>query len=113
MQTFCPHPDPVVCARVLDNKRLNKQRFEGLQILRTLADPHGRTGWVHHPAVCMWRGFTNYLVIYLREICNECNRRGIADNTSVRNQVISYYDPGQTNRPPWFWGFPPFHVSHQ
>jgi hypothetical protein len=37
MQTFLPYPDFRESARVLDNKRLGKQRVECLQILQTLA----------------------------------------------------------------------------
>jgi Pyrimidine dimer DNA glycosylase len=39
MQTFLPYPDFVACARVLDSRRLGKQRVEALQILRALLVP--------------------------------------------------------------------------
>jgi len=37
MQTFLPYPDFVQTSKVLDNKRLGKQRVEALQILQVLA----------------------------------------------------------------------------
>ena len=69
MQTFLPHINYLKVARVLDNKRLNKQILEGYQILNTLS---GRsTGWIHHPAVKMWRGAENELWMYVRSMITE------------------------------------------
>lgn len=51
MQTFLPFPSFIESARVLDNKRLCKQRVECLQILKALHDPS--YGWQNHPAVCV------------------------------------------------------------
>lgn len=39
MQTFLPYKDFAECARVLDDKRLGKQRVECLQILNALRPP--------------------------------------------------------------------------
>ena len=36
MQTFLPHPDFAATARVLDKRRLGKQRVEAIQVLRGL-----------------------------------------------------------------------------
>jgi len=47
MQTFLPYPDVEASARVLDTKRLGKQRVECLQVLRGLTIP--TYGWCHHP----------------------------------------------------------------
>lgn len=76
MQTFLPYVyDFKQTARVLDNKRLNKQLLEGRQIYAALT---GRSsGWVNHPATRMWAGHENMLVEYLKAIKNECDRRGI------------------------------------
>jgi hypothetical protein len=54
MQTFLPSLDFTACARVLDSRRLGKQRVETLQIVRALLVPE--YGWRHHPAVLMWKG---------------------------------------------------------
>lgn len=44
MQTFLPYPSAERSARVLDTKRLGKQRVECLQILATLCDMHKSSG---------------------------------------------------------------------
>lgn len=60
MQTFLPYSSFSKSASVLDNKRLGKQRVECLQILKALSDP--AYGWQNHPAVKMWKGYTDRLV---------------------------------------------------
>ena len=49
MQSFLPIADFTETARILDPRRLGKQRVEALQILRGLIVPG--YGWRHHPAV--------------------------------------------------------------
>ena len=63
MQTFLPDPDFERTARILDDRRLGKQRVEVLQILNAMHRTSG--GWVNHPATRMWRGFEPALVAYL------------------------------------------------
>lgn len=62
MQTFLPYPDFEASARVLDARRLGKQRVEALQILNALTVPGH--GWRNHPAVLMWKGYEEALVRY-------------------------------------------------
>lgn len=84
MQTFLPiaTTNYSEIAKVLDNRRLNKQALEGWQILMTLVelDPQGNhrkpKGWVNHPAVKMWRGHELALFKYVVEMVNEWKRRG-------------------------------------
>lgn len=84
MQTFVPTDSSnyTEMAKVLDNKRLNKQALEGWQILMTLLelDPEGnpRTpkGWVNHPAVKMWRGHEVSLFNYVSAMVDEWIARG-------------------------------------
>jgi hypothetical protein len=78
MQTFLPYPDFAACARVLDTRRLGKQRVETLQIVRALALPN--YGWRNHPAVLMWRGYEEALGRYGIEVCRAWRTRGFADN---------------------------------
>jgi Pyrimidine dimer DNA glycosylase len=77
MQTFLPCPNFVACARVLDSRRLGKQRVEALQIVRALLVPE--YGWRHHPAVLMWKGHPEALGRYGLDICREWRGRGFAD----------------------------------
>jgi hypothetical protein len=83
MQTFVPVTSSFEdIAKVLDNKRLNKQALEGWQILMTLLelDPQGNhrvpKGWVNHPAVKMWRGHEMALYRYIDVMVTEWKRRG-------------------------------------
>lgn len=84
MQTFYPIPslDYSEQAKVLDNKRLNKQALEGWQILMVLLEmnPHGEyrspRGWRNHPAVKLWRGHEVALFEYIVAMCEEWRNRG-------------------------------------
>lgn len=84
MQTFYPlnTTDFRKIARVLDNKRLNKQALEGWQIMMTLLelDPAGNhrpaKGWKNHPAVKMWEGHEYGLNLYVQAMVTEWKRRG-------------------------------------
>jgi Pyrimidine dimer DNA glycosylase len=77
MQTFLPYPDFTASARVLDTRRLGKQRVEALQVVRALLRPD--YGWRNHPAVLMWRGYEEALGRYGIEICRAWRARGFAD----------------------------------
>lgn len=82
MQTFLPFPDFRRTARVLDTRRLGKQRVEVLQILRALHVPG--YGWRHHPVVRMWRGHEEALAAYGQAICDEWCGRGHADTCAAK-----------------------------
>jgi len=91
MQTFLPptsNADDI--AKVLDNKRLNKQALEGWQILMTLLelDPDGNhrvpKGWVNHPAVKMWRGHEMALFMYINAMVNEWLNRGFKSTIGTK-----------------------------
>lgn len=115
MQTFVPLTSSYTdIAKVLDNKRLNKQALEGWQILMTLLelDPQGnhRTpkGWVNHPAVKMWRGYEMALYLYIQEMVAEWKNRGynstIGDKaraTMLRAIELGLIDSKNYNNPTW------------
>lgn len=99
MQTFLPFSDFDKCARVLDCRRLGKQRLESVQILGTLS---GKSkGWIHHPAVKMWKGYERCLIDYNLAICEEWIKRGYRD--SMTEKTLSYLDvfEGKGVEPPW------------
>jgi hypothetical protein len=114
MQTFVPLTDSFEhIAKVLDNKRLNKQALEGWQILMTLLelDPQGEhripKGWVNHPAVKMWRGHEMALYRYIDVMVIEWKRRGYkstigdkAKATIMRAFELGLLDDVSTN-PNW------------
>ena len=88
MQTFLPFADFGASARVLDTRRLGKQRVEALQVLRAITRPD--YGWRHHPAVKMWRGFEEALGAYAMAICEEWCRRGHSDTCElkIRDRIV-------------------------
>lgn len=118
MQTFLPFADFEQSARVLDYRRLGKQRVEAYQLYRALT---GVTkGWVNHPAGKMWRGHEGALCAYGYIICTEWVRRGYKDTMRpfFRDQVLGRAFssvPGATltlDSPPWV-GDPAFHAAHR
>ncbi len=84
MQTFLPYPDIFRCAKVLDYKRLGKQRVEAWQIYQVIQKtpngPNKKVAWSNHPAVNMWRGYEDFLLRYGAAMCLEWKNRGYKDN---------------------------------
>lgn len=123
MQTFVPLTSSFeAIAKVLDNKRLNKQALEGWQILMNLLelDPQGNhrisKGWSNHPAVRMWRGHEYALYRYIIAMVDEWKQRGykstIGDKaraTIMRAIELGIVD-GHTENPSWLSSFDQFSV---
>ena len=103
MQTFLPLPSYRKSASVLDNRRLGKQRVEAIQIARVLTGLS--TGWQHHPAVKMWRGYEEALRYYMNLAIWTWLDRGYKNTMKI--QAV-----GQIVMPPWM-GNEAFHRSHQ
>jgi Pyrimidine dimer DNA glycosylase len=121
VQTFLPYADFERSARSLDQRRLGKQRVEGLQVLRGLT--REGYGWRHHPAVKMWRGRLEALGRYTLTCCEVWVERGFGDSVAttvlaelaeagvapVRDQA----DLATEGLLPWWLGLEDFHRSHQ
>ena len=103
---FLPYPNFTTTARILDDKRLGKQRVECIQILNALRKPN--YGWTHHPAVKMWRGYEYGLTVYGKVICDEWKRRGFKDTCWGKLDAIQFEILGQ-NRD---YRSTPFEVAH-
>ena len=104
MITFVPFADVVQFAKVLDYRRLGKQRVEAYQIWRAL---NGLSkGWVNHPATQMWKGHTCFLAVYCNAMIDEWVAQG------YRNFMSKLPHCSNPRPPPW-WGWPPVHLSHQ
>jgi hypothetical protein len=121
MQTFLPCPDFAECARILDDRRLGKQRVEVLQIARAITVPG--YGWRHHPAVGMWRGYEEALGAYGIAVCREWCSRGRVDTCDVKirdelaklgiSEVRDQPELARAGRlPPWL-DDDGFHRSHR
>lgn len=106
MQTFLPYPNVKKSLKVLDSRRLGKQRVEAYQILNIILDRTDKKGWVNHPAVKMWVGYSNALKIYYNGSLNEWIYRGYRNN--MKFEKIR----GKTVFPFWF-GDKKFHSAHR
>jgi hypothetical protein len=121
VQTFLPYPSFEQSARVLDTKRLGKQRVECIQVVRGLVRPD--YAWRHHPAVLMWKGFEEALARYAYTCCEVWGERGFADTCAgtiaadlaphgVRTVRSQAELDAAGALPPWL-GHEDFHRSHR
>ena len=106
MQTFLPFESFSLSARILDNKRLNKQIVEAYQILTD------RVPNKNHPACLMWADCKSTLYVYFDHCCCEYERR-FNKNHSLTFKVnpLDY-----TNTAPYFMekiNSPLFTLSHR
>lgn len=101
MQTFLPYKDFKECAKVLDYKRLGKQRVEAKQIFDCI---YYQNRWKNHPTVKMWIGYEGALALYHNEMISEWIRRGYNNNMPY----IVYKD---TINFPWWLGYEDFHKA--
>ncbi|HET9692714.1 MAG TPA: MSMEG_6728 family protein, partial [Acidimicrobiales bacterium] len=121
MQTFLPYADFARSAAVLDDRRLGKQRVEGIQIVRALTVP--AYAWKSHPAVLMWAGHEPALEAYLVAVCDEWAERGFDDTCreTIRADLAGAGVDGPVRQaelaaagqlPPWL-GDEAVHRSHR
>jgi hypothetical protein len=107
MQTFLPYPDFQESVRVLDYRRLGKQRVETFQVLNILLDRTPTKGWRNHPVTVMWTGYESALQLYQNYTIQEWISRGYK-NTMLLEEI----DIDSVVMPPWF-GLEEFHRSHR
>lgn len=115
MITYCPLPDFVESAAVMDRRRLRDQRLDTLQVARCLAGVP--SSWRRHPTVAMWRGFPRALLRYQEANVARFQQTGNSDKSSgdlsvlrqTRDLLADFEDTGD---PPWL-GDKKFHRSHQ
>jgi hypothetical protein len=106
VNTFLPYANFTKCAKVLDNRRLGKQRVEAKQIITILTGKAKSKAWRSHPVVLMWDGYVNALMLYYNTIVAEWIARGFQNNMpifKIKGPVIM----------PWFIGNKSFHLSFQ
>jgi hypothetical protein len=107
MQVFLPYPEFRKSLACLDYKRLGKQRVECLQILIALT--HNK-GWVHHPAVKMFKGYSQALVSYGLTCCELWRNSGHLD--TCYDKILAFQTKDPIKMPFWL-GDPAFHDSHK
>jgi hypothetical protein len=104
MQTFLPVPDFYESAKILDYRRLGKQRLEAKQLIDCLQGDS--IGWVNHPACKMWEGYIPALKEYLRIVIFEWIQRGYK-NTMIMPDI------NKEAPLPYWMGNSVFHDSHK
>ena len=106
-----PYPDFLRTAQCLDRVRLGKQRVEASQIYRIVGKGH-RNKWFNHPAVRMWRGYSNALIIYYNTMLEEFARRPKKNGQMCQNiKLKPMQTEGEVIMPKWL-GDKDFHQSH-
>lgn len=107
MQTFLPYPDLQQSVRVLDYRRLGKQRVETFQVLNILLGRTLTKGWRNHPVTLMWQGYEPALQLYQNYTIKEWIDRGYK-NTMQYEEIVC----DAIIMPPWF-GLEELHRSHR
>lgn len=102
VNTFIPYSSFRKCAKVLDNKRLGKQRVEAKQIINVIKkikkDPNAKSAngktlaWSRHPVVLMWKDHVPALKLYYNCIVDEWISRGYL-NTMKKFRVTKFTIP--------------------
>jgi hypothetical protein len=121
VQTFAPLQDATEIAKVLDYRRLGKQRVETKQLLMALlgldkagepttvpASPHTR----YHPITRAWAGHEFALWQYGMAMCIEWIGRGYNSTIHTWFEAV---EAGLDSAPgwPWWWGTPQITDNHQ
>lgn len=120
MQTFLPYRKFESSARVLDNRRLGKQRVEAMQIMGALVKLQVHTNtptiaWGNHPATLMWKGNEFALMSYQEAVCREWRRRGFNDTCLEKTTRMFMLLPQVSQLPhaPKWLGKKALHSSHR
>lgn len=107
MQTFLPLPNFQESIKVLDYKRLGKQRVETYQVLNILLERTQSKGWRNHPVTRMWADYSEALKLYQNYTIEEWIKRGYKNTMSLElvneNAIVM---------PHWF-NDDKFHRSHR
>jgi len=106
MQTFLPYADLKESVRVLDYRRLGKQRVETFQVLNILLDRTPTKGWRNHPVTRMWSGYEAALQLYQNYTIQEWVNRGYKNNMQFEEITTKIEMPS-------CFGDDTFHKSHR
>lgn len=108
MQTFLPVSSFEESVKILDYRRLGKQRVETWQIWLALTRGGG---WSNHPAVKMWKDSKPWLLFYGLQCCLEWISRGYRDTMLIR--FIELLEEMEFGDPPSWLGDERLHSTHR
>jgi hypothetical protein len=104
VNTFITSSSLEECAKLLDYRRLGKQRVEAYQLYRAIT---GQTkGWRNHPAALAWQGHQCALAMYTNVMIREWISRGYKN-------TMQFLPHCKNPRFPWWWGWKPLIMSHR
>lgn len=90
MQIFLPYSEPILVARCLDKKRLNKQIIECDNIINAITGKS--TAWMNHPVVKMYTDYLDFIMCY--KMCLFYYKNGDNDKALIYNtKSISVIPP--------------------
>ena len=113
MQTFLPYADFQKTFKVLDAKRLGKQRVEAMQIYNVLTGKQTTKGWHNHPAVLMWKGYEDALAVYHDCCIFEWVNRDYNNSMKLLIFCDEFVEEGKLPKMPWWLGNEDMHRSHR
>lgn len=107
VNTFILTNSPKECMKLLDYRRLGKQRVEAYQIINVIED-QTQQGWKNHPAAKMWKDHVNGLKYYFNCAVDEWVSRG------YKNTMKKYDIPDNSESElPWWYQNVQLQKSHR
>lgn len=119
MKLYLPHPDLARSARCFDDETLEHQITNAVMVVHALVDASQKSKLL---CVGMWRGYSGFLLMYLRKLCTEAGlRRGWTgdatspdDNPYIEAYVrLSNAFLSLAPLAPKWYGLARLHRSHQ
>ena len=114
MQTFMPYSEYHKVAKILDYRRLGKQRIECLQTYNQLT--LGKGGFPHHPINKMWKYHVESLAEYTNAMITEWINRGYKNTMHYIRccKNFSNYSTEHHIKPDWvfYWELQRSHQSN-
>lgn len=107
VNTFVLTNCPKETMKLLDTKRLGKQRVEAKQIINVIENKDGSVGWKNHPIVKMWENHVDGLKYYFNCAVDEWILRGYK-NTMEKYEIKEVDDPL-----PWWFFNKQVQMSHK
>ena len=99
VNTFILTNSPKECVKLLDYRRLVKQRLESKQIIDAI-EKNGKIGWINHPITKMWKSDVIGLKYYFNCCVDEWVSRGYK-NTMVKYELGTIIE--EKDILPWFY----------